>query len=196
MRWAWSRHGARRWRKRQHHDRQTRPCSQAHLHKQAVRCWKMARAPAPKQSLIRRTLQLLVGNPCPDSCSTTPSSQQTSLPSNWQIQPRSHMVVMWRSETHTRLLPGSGSPCHGSGNTTSFWVRTIPPANLQNHQHSCMGRPALVARSAALGERLAALVAGLAELVAKLAEGTRDGGSGSTTPSCLLPKCSRHRQRS
>merc|ERR1719210_2775303 len=80
---------------------------------------------------------------------------------------------------HTLLLLG-GTPFQHFGNTTLFWLLTTQPANLQIHQHSCMGPPGRVALLASPVARLAALVARSVEVVARW-EGTRDGGLCNTT---------------
>jgi len=136
---------------------------------------------------LKHTLLLLGGTPSQHFGNTTLSWLLTTQPSNLRIQHCNHMVQRWFQLAHTHLLVDQGNPYHALCNTTPFSAHSTPPANLQIHQHNCMGPPGRVALLASPVARLAALVARSVEVVARW-EGTRDGGLCNTMLSCLLPK--------
>jgi len=117
----------------------------------------MAPTPAPKSRSdyarphLRRILQLLAGNPCPCSHSTTPSWPQTNLPSNSRSPPRSRMARLWAQRGvrlwHTHR-PDSDNPSHALYSTTLFWQQTNPPANWRNRPGNCRDLLGVVVLSA------------------------------------------------
>jgi len=141
----------------------------AHCRFDARRWPRPAPQRQPTMIMFKHTLHLLQGNPCPCSRSTTPSSVQTTLPSNSQSQ-RCNRRARTMSCIH---LPDSGSLCHAPGSTTPFSGRTNLLANWQNHPRNCKGL---------LGPAVASV-------------GHRCGGSCSTTAAWLAPNRSTVRLR-
>jgi len=104
----------------------------------------------PYKPWLKRTLQQLVGNPCPCSNSTRPSWPQTNLPSNLRTPPRNRMALQWAQWArlwHNRHLD-SGSLFHELCNTTPSWPQTSPLANSQIHPGNCKDLLGVVAQLA------------------------------------------------
>jgi len=97
---------------------------------------------------LRHNLQQQEGSLFLRSGSTIAFWGLTNLPSSWRIQRCSRMVQRWSPQVHTRLAVDQGNPCHEPCSTTPSLAHSILPANLQIHQHNCMGRQGPVALSA------------------------------------------------